>query len=279
MFAWSPDMRRVAFAHWTPPAVSVYTVDRDTVERFDLGRQGYAERPSWSADGREVLVHVITPQVPGTDTIRAVDPATGRVRDLEPRIPHGFAASYSADGRTVAYARQDPSVFTSWRVGEVVVAPTGASDGLVVARAGGVGEPAIINPWPRLSPRGDKVLYVRQDRASEPPGPATLWVVGSDGRDARRVATAASFTSMVWDPSGRFVAYTAMESAADSAPVLHVVDAATGADRRMPLPPAFPRNVTVSDWTRDGSLLGLVARTRARSNEWWVAQGLEEGQH
>jgi Tol biopolymer transport system component len=277
MFAWSPDMRRVAFVHWHPAAVSIYSADRGTVERFDLGGQGYAQLPSWSADGREVLVHVITPQVPGTDTIRAVDPATGRVRDLEPQIPHGFAASYSADGRTVAYSRQDPSMYTSWRVGEVVVAPAGAGDGQVVARTGGDGEPAIINPWPRLSPRGDKVMYVRQDRQSEPPGPATLWVVGSDGRGARRMATAASFTSMVWDASGRFVAYTAMESTADSAPTLHVVDAATGADRRIALPTTFPRNVTVSDWTRDGSLLGLVARMRARSNEWWVAQGLEEG--
>jgi Tol biopolymer transport system component len=278
MFAWSPDMRRVAFVHWTPPAVSVYAADRDTVERFDLGRQGYAERPSWSADGREVLVHVITPQVPGTDTTLAVDAVTGRVREVEPRIPHAFGGSYSADGRTMAFARQAPSVST-WQVGEVVVARTGASDGQVVARSG-AGEPAIHNPWPLLSPPGDKVLYVRQDREHAPAGPATLWVVGSDGRGTRQLATAPRITNMVWDPSGRFVAYTATASAPDSAPaVLHVVEVSTGAERRMPLPPTFPRDVVVSDWSGDGSLLGIVATTRTRSDEYWVVQGLQDMAH
>ena len=277
-FAWSPDMQRVAFSHWNPAAVSVCPASRGKVERFDIGKEGYAEIPSWSADGHEVLVHVVTPQVPGTDTICAVDPGTGRVRELEPRIPNGFYASYSADGRTVAFARQAPSVITSWKIGEVVVAATGASDGLVVAIGDDGGGPIIHSPCPRLSPQGKKVVYVRHDRQSEPPGQATLWVVGSNGRGARQVTTAAWIRSMVWDPSGRFVAYMASDSAADgSAAALHVVEVETGADRRIPLPSVFPVDVDVSDWSRDGSLLGIVARTQSRSNEYWVVQGLVEG--
>jgi len=275
-FAWSPDMQRVAFVHWDPPAVSIYSTSRGTLDRFNVGRQGYAELPSWSADGREVLVHVVTPQVPGTDTMRAVDPETGRVHDLEPRIPDGFWASYSADGRTVAFARQAPSVLTGWQIGEVVVAATGGSDGRVVASMDGAGGP-IVNPGPKLSPRGDKVLYIRQDRRSQPPGPATLWVVGSDGRGARRLAAAARIGNMVWDPSGRFVAFRAAEGAADSpAAALRVVDVETGADRQIPLPPAFPGDFSVSDWSRDGSLLGIIAGTRSRSHEYWVVEGLVE---
>ncbi|MCJ7569712.1 MAG: hypothetical protein MUO58_19570 [Anaerolineales bacterium] len=277
-FAWSPDMQRVAFSHWHPAAVSVCPVSRGKMERFDIGKEVYAELPSWSADGHEVLVHVITPQVLGKDTICAVDPGTGRVRDLEPRIPNGFYASYSADGRTVAFARQAPSAITSWKIGEVVVAATGASDGLVVATGDDVGGPIINNPGPRLSPRGKKVVYVRHDRWSEPPGPATLWVVGSNGRGTRQVTTAARIRSMVWDPSGRFVAYMASDSAADgSAAALHVVEVETGADRRIPLLSVFPVEVEVSDWSRDGNLLGIVAKTQSRSNEYWVVQGLVEG--
>ena len=277
-FAWSPDMQRVAFVHWHPAAVSIYSASRGEVGRFEVSKQGYAELPSWSAGGDEVLVHVITPQVPGTDTMRAVDPGTGQVRDLEPRIPNGFYASYSADGRTVAFARQAPSVVTTWKIGEVIVAATGASDGQVVATADGAGGPIINNSGIRLSPRGDKVVYVRHDRQSEPPGPATLWVVGSDGHGARQLATAALISSLVWDPGGRFVAYMASESQADnSAAALRVVEVETGADRRIPLPSAFPGDVAVSDWSRDGNLLGIVASTQSRFNEYWVVQGLAEG--
>lgn len=276
-FAWSPDMQRVAFVHWHPAGVSVYSATGGRLGRFEIGRPGYAELPSWSADGSEVLVHVITPQVPGTDTMRAVDAGTGRVRDLEPRIPNGFYASYSADGRTVAFARQSPSVIPSWKIGEVVVAATGASDGLVVATGDDVGGPIINNSGLRLSPRGDKVAYVRHDRKTQPPGPATLWVVGVDGRGVRRLATAVRIHSMVWDPSGRFIAYMGSENAGDnSVSALRVIEVETGANRRIPLPSAFPGDAAVSDWSRDGSLLGIVVSTQSRSNEYWLVQGLVE---
>lgn len=279
-FAWSPDMQRVAFVHWHPAAVSIYSARTGPSGRFEVGSHGYAELPSWSADGHEVLVHVVTPQVPGTDTVRTVDPATGRVRDLEPRIPNGFYASYSDDGRMVAFARQDPSVFTRWKIGELVVAATGASDGQVVATGDAAGGAIINGPGPKLSPRGDKVMYVRHDRQSEPPGPATLWVVGSDGRSTQQIATAARIGSTVWDPSGRFIAYIAMESTADNpAAGLRVVDVENGTNQRIPLPSAFPGDVGIgiSDWSRDGSLLGIIAGTQSRSNEYWVVQGLEAG--
>ena len=231
--------------------------------------------PSWSPDGREVLVHVTTPQVPGTDTVLAVDPATGQVRDLEPRVPNGFYPSYSADGSTVAFARLALSVPARWQIGDIVVAATGASDGHVVATSGDVDQPIVSDPGPRLSPPGDRVLYVRQDRRSDPPSPAGLWVVGSDGRGARQLATAARIRRPVWDPSGRFVAYTATERTADG-PVaaLRVVDVESGADRQIPLPPIFPQDVELSDWSRDGTLLGLVVTTQLRSNEYWAVQGL-----
>jgi Tol biopolymer transport system component len=188
--------------------------------------------------------------------------------------------SYSTDGRTMAFNRSAANA-TSMRISEVVVATAGAGDERVVATAGGAGEPGIsFNVWPWLSPQGDHVLYARQDRPTAPdrdPGPGTLWVVGSDGGGARQLATAARITSAVWDPSGRFIAYTATESAADSArTVLRVVDIGTGVDRQIPLPATFPGRMVVTDWSRDGRLLGLIATTAAQW-EYWVVQGLLEG--
>jgi hypothetical protein len=99
------------------------------------------------------------------------------------------------------------------------------------------------------------------------------------GRGQRRwrLATAARILSAAWDPSGRFIAYGATESTADSArTLLRVVDIGTGVDRQIPLPATFPRFLRAADWSRDGRLLGLVATTYT-GDEYWVVQGLQEG--
>ena len=123
-------------------------------------------------------------------------------------------------------------------------------------------------------------MYIRQNRPTEPdvdPGPGTLWVVGSDGRGARVLATAPRIRNGVWDPSGRFIAYSAWESFADSArSTLAVVDVRTGSVQQIPLPATFPRDVVVSDWSSDATLLGLVTTAEQRW-EYWVVEGVETG--
>ena len=275
VFVWSPDMQRVAFVNTVPPAISVYSADRGTVERFDLGTEGFALRPWWSVDGREVLVHRMRQGI--RDSVSALDAATGQLRT---QVAIGHAVSYSTDGRTMAFWRWATDS-SPYRISEVVVATVGASDERVVATPGGAGEPGIsFNVWPWLSPEGSHVLFVRQDRQIAPdrdPGPGTLWVVGSDGRGARQLAMAARITSAVWDPSGRFIAYTSTASIADSArTALRVVEIGTGVERQIPLPATFPSDVSVTDWSRDGRWLGLVATTYIR-DAYWVVQGLQEG--
>jgi Tol biopolymer transport system component len=275
VFAWSPDMQRVAFVNNYPPAISVYSADRAAVDKVDLGTGGFALRPWWSVDGREVLVHRMRQGI--RDSVSALDAATGQLRT---QVAIGHAVSYSTDGRTMAFWRWATDS-SPYRISEVVVATVGASDERVVATPGGAGEPGIsFNVWPWLSPEGSHVLFVRQDRQIAPdrdPGPGTLWVVGSDGRGTRQLATAARITSAVWDPSGRFIAYTSTASIADSArTVLRVVEIGTGVERQIPLPATFPSDVSVTDWSRDGRLLGLVATTYIR-DAYWVVQGLLEG--
>jgi hypothetical protein len=167
---------------------------------------------------------------------------------------------------------------SNWDISEIVVAAAGASDGRVVASAGGEDAEAIRPGGWWISPGGDHVAYLR-GRPTEPGSstPATLWVVGTDGRGARRLATASEIGNATWDPGGRFIAYTARASTEGSArTALHVVDTQTGADQEIPLPELFASSMYVTDWSRDGRLLGLVT-TDEEQWEYWVVEGLQEG--
>jgi dipeptidyl aminopeptidase/acylaminoacyl peptidase len=127
---------------------------------------------------------------------------------------------------------------------------------------------------PRVSPRGDQLLFGRQSNMQTGRYDTTasrLWVVGSDGTGARRVGTPMEvIKSAVWDPSQRFIAYTGLADSVTSA--LRVVDVATGVVHEFQLP--NPRaDVRVSDWSADGRYLAIVAlETRG---EFWVVEGLQ----
>ena len=282
-FAWSPDMQRVAFGHPGSPEITIYSADPRTVVTYDLGRQGHAHSPRWSEDGQEVLYE---PRGVGT-TVVALDMVTGRVRELFPPIMNVGGFSLSADGRLMVFNRHE-GTGPARRIGAVVVAETGQSDGRVVATADGPGEAPLGGGMrPRLSPRGDQVLFGRKAATEElrqlSPRAASLWVVGSDGTGARRLATAAIIQNAVWDPTGRFIAFSGKPDMADgSTAVIRVVEVATGVETDIPLPGYFTRNlgigdfVRMADWSSDGRLLGIVVFKDA-GWESWVVQGLVEG--
>lgn len=291
-FAWSPDMQRIAFTHWKTPEVVVYSTERKTLESFNIPQQGSPRAPSWSADGNEVLVAYKPPQQegePGNTPVAALNPATGRIRELLPKIPSVWGISFSADGRRMAFYRQT-KVSAQWYRSTIVVAATGQLEGQVVAKSRAVDDPRTDGSdepgfsgyvMPRLSPRGDQLLFVRQGYPDTPgpfaPDAGTLWVVASNGTDLRRLAKAPLLMSAVWDPNGRFIAYTSKTAISNSSPcVLHVVDVATGAEHQIPLPAFISRDVRVTDWSSDGKLLGVVAGSVRGPAEYWVVQGLQE---
>jgi len=227
----------------------------------------------------------------------ALDPESGRVRELFPRIRGAAGFSLSADGRWVTFYRigaGDSGSASTWPSGgsgirAVVLAATGRSDGRVVARWSDPAEvPFSSTVPPSLSSDGDRILFVRQavvtDLRSVTPEAASLWVVGSDGTGSRRLATAAFIQSAIWDPTARFIAYTAKPDMADGSTVLRVVEVATGKDQEIRLPDHVGRTsgmsayVRLTNWSSDGRLLGMVAGMDFESAwEYWVVQGLQEG--
>jgi Tol biopolymer transport system component len=287
-FLWSPDGHRIAFTFRTPPAVAIRSVDSGTLARFTLRGQGSPSRIQWSADG-QVLFEYLTPgggENHPVGTVRVLDPATARVRELFPPLRASGAVSFSADGRRMAYWSWE-SFGPARRMGSISVATTGRQDGRIVATAhgGSDGPPFSGAVRPSLSPAGDRVLFARQVYESHfPQDGASVWVVGSDGNGARKLATLTFIRSAVWDPTGRFVAYTGRPDSASGSPiVLRVVEVATGVTRDVPLAGLSSGDVSVVDWSSDGRYLGVVAGpyweglfVQQGRSEYWVVQGLED---
>jgi hypothetical protein len=77
--------------------------------------------------------------------------------------------------------------------------------------------------------------------------------------------------SALWDPSSQFIAYTG--SMGKKPDVFRVVEVSSGAVRDLPLPDV--RLARVTDWSRDGTLIGIIANQSRW--EYWTLQGLQDG--
>jgi len=297
-FAWSPDMNRIAFGHRLSPEIAITTVNPRSTVTWDLGRQGHPLRTlRWSSDGRAILYEAeLSFWRSEGSTVMVLDPETGQVKELFPRMHNVAGLSLSGDGRGMTFYRfgvRDSGSAPTWPSGgsgiwAVVVASTGQGDGLVVARVDSPTDvPFSSTVPPSISLQGDHVLFVRQgvvtDSRSLTPDAASLWVVGSDGTGTRRLATAAFIQSAIWDPAGKFIAYTAKPEMADGSTVLRVVDVATGAEQEIALPDHVRQTrgafayVRLTNWSPDGGVLGMVIGKDFDSAwEYWVVQGLQE---
>jgi Tol biopolymer transport system component len=264
-FAWSPDMQSVV--GWRGNGIRVYAADTRTTTSYDLGTDP-AYRVWWSPDGREVIYYTGDPSS-WIGQLKAVDVGTGQIRAISPSI-QGFVSSLSADTRRMAVMRR----LSAPRAFELVVAETGQPDGQVVTSGpDSDGSRRLASWWAEMSPRGDEVLLVLLGDAGQP-GSAQdvriLWLVASDGGDARRIATAPAINSTIWDPSGQYIAYTARGD--DTTSVLHVVEAATGVERDRLMLSSSDQRWGITDWSPDGRSIGIV-RTQGFW-EYWVVQGL-----
>ena len=266
-FAWSPDMRQIAFSSGGGK-ISIYSKERQSATQFDVKRPGITWDLWWSADGREVMFEPDVRTWPGV--VLALDPATGNVRRPFPRIPGATVTSLSANGHRIVYRRMAADSSGN----ELAVTEVGSPEKRVVAAVDT--SAGWLSGWirPRFSPQADRVLFGRQK--SEGAGAATeytatLWVVSSDGTGTRKLGTMGLIWFAVWDPTGRFIAYSGTVSGKVA---IRVVEVSTGVEHDIPLPVKNPRWVGVMDWSPDGKFIGVIVG--AARWEYWVLQGVQE---
>jgi Tol biopolymer transport system component len=274
-FNWSPDGRQVAITGWSSD-LTVYSLDTRASTSYEALEQDGGIQLSggtWSPDGRELWYEHVSSSPDNGRRMKALDLTTGQVRGLF-TLMNGGEISLSADAHTMAFVRPGSDAGDV----EIVVAETGKSSGRVVATLPGPdGIPLNRLAPPRLSPSGDRVLYVVQQPPRTEHRTAALWAVGADGAGGRRLAEAARIFSATWDPSGRFIAYTGKIGEADTAnTVLRVLDLATGAEHDIPMPRTGTR-LHITDWSRDGRFIGFIKVEFWW--EYWVVEGLLDGGH
>jgi Tol biopolymer transport system component len=270
LFRWSPDMQHTAFSTWAGDVV-IAGADGSSVASHRVAPYETLGVLAWSGDGREVFCFYWKP--PAGGVVAAVDVASGRVREMTRWTPQQQIQSVTPDGRRMLFKhRPDQDAATP--------------DGLVIVEPGSPGSSLVVPWWDadslplkdtgvgmdQISLQGDRVAFARSAKRGSSDD-ESLWIVGSDGTGLRRIATIKEIGSILWDPSGRFIAYTGTPDSTTLA--LRVVEAATGVERSSTrLSSEWRGRLELSDWSHDGRFIGFV--TAEPRMEYWVVQGLLE---
>ena len=225
--AWSNDGRRLAFRSYAEaPDFAASVASRDGSGRMDVGSGGSSGPPCFTADGRVVAFdgfeEVDGARVDGRGqwTIRgganfpvcsrrssrvafaALGPGTASL-DVWTANPDGSGRrrltsargsdvplAWSRDGKRILFSTEREAVGTRNGVTALYVMNAGGKRQHRVARA----------VEGDFSPTGSSVAYVTLRGG--------LYVVGADGRGARRVVGGTGLGSPRWSPNGRWIAFT-----------------------------------------------------------------------
>jgi len=273
-FAWSPDMQQIAAVPWRGGDWQHMLLIRGgSVTTLPFGGTYQLVTLWWTPDGGEIRFTYRTySQVDERQTVMGVDPVTGDVRELFPKRDSIFHIHVSPDGERMVFHRGPGAVGGP---NEIVVSDLGDPDGgqVLASESDPEGNFSLHYGQPAFSPDGSQILFVRQDRSlGGPRVPVRLYVMPSDGSGpARLITTVPLIARATWDPSGRFIAFLEMDSAAETE-TISVVSVETGVKRQ--LLPSSPMSETLRlrTWSPDGKW--IVFSREIGSSELWVTDGL-----
>ena len=126
---------------------------------------------------------------------------------------------------------------------------------------------------PQWSPNGREILFERQPRCFLEPDcsePTHLYVIGSDGRKLRRIASAAVLVSFLWSRDGKTIAFVTDRSTESATRRDIEIVRADGRDRRTLSSGASD---DLAAWSRDGRKILFVreqTRQQGGGSDLWV---------
>jgi Tol biopolymer transport system component len=166
----------------------------------------------------------------------------------------------------------------------LAVTKIGKDEGLaeVVVSFGDLAE-TVTGDWvatePSLAPDGRRLVVVRADGDYESAGPdsTSLWVLGADGTDARRLTDGPFDDEPDWSPDGETIAYSARASSGDLA--RQILSIPAGGGKPEPLLPAGPWDDHAPAWSPDGESIAWIRSERDASgrSSVWVADADGDG--
>jgi TolB protein len=185
---WDPSARSLAYMSYKngyPDLFRLFPFERRP-EQTLAAFTGINSSPSWSPDGQQIA---LTLSKDGNPELYVLTIATGVLRRLTRHAGIDTEPSWSPTGRQIA--------FISNRAGAAHVFVMDA-EGTNVRQLTFSG----FQTQPRWSPKGDLITYT--SRA----GTHDLWVIGSDGSNARRLtAGPGDNQGAAWAPNGRHLMF------------------------------------------------------------------------
>jgi len=159
---------------------------------------------AWQPDGKALYLKIGTLSIPQTLRVEA---ATGKASEL-PISPFAYDLTTTPDGKKVLYSLSKGIGFGSetWLAG-----PEGQNPSQLLVDAEN------ITAFAQYSPEGNLIAFIRFPDNQDQTPPGELWVMDSNGLNARRLATADAGRgfSPVWSPDGTMIAFAGRAQAKD----------------------------------------------------------------
>jgi dipeptidyl aminopeptidase/acylaminoacyl peptidase len=213
--AWSPDSKTLAFFSnaGEKDQVQLWTVNADgSTPKKRTHLNGYAARPRWSPDGRQIALLYIEgsggggPLIAAPTTTGIVDTAihnqriallelaTGQLRQISPPNLHIYDYDWSPDGKSfVATAAPGPGD-NNWWIAQIYTIYIARGD------ATSIYKPSLQIAVPRWSPDGKTVAFIEGLMSDEGFHGGDLFTVSANGRDIlnRTQGRKSSVSSFFW---------------------------------------------------------------------------------
>ena len=221
---------------------------------------------NWSPDGDWFLLRV---DPIGDDLILLVNTRSGRFERMDVP-PFTYDVAFSPDGKRVLYAVSRGLGFGS----EAWVMDRDERN-----REQIINDPAYVIAYPRWSPTGDAIAYIRMPDSNIPFTVGELVLADGNGRNERVIAPADAGHGYppVWSPDGRQVAFVVRENPEESAANIaalylesniYLADTASGNVRAVT---QFKGALTEAPvWSSDGAWLAFSTNAGGMPDIWLV---------
>jgi len=230
----------------------IYLVDFDGHGLTRITKNGSINiQPSWSSSGKKVS---FTSYAQGNPDLYVADLTQGRINRLSARNGINTGASWNPRADVIALTlspRGDPDIYT-------IDSNTGKRLSRLTRTNG-------IDVSPVFSPDGSKIAFV-----SERSGGAQIYVMNSDGSNAKRVTFQGGHnTDPVWSPDGESLAFVARDKVFD---IFTVKPDGSNLTRIT----QGERDNEDPSWSPDGHYIGFSS-TRTGSSHIWMST--KDGTH